>query len=297
MSGHGFSLKHISLIIATALTLFSLFTASCGKSQPATDKLTVAVTILPQAEFVKNVGGDRVEVTVLVPAGANLHTYEPTPSQITSLSRAGIYFKVGSGIEFELAWMEKLRSANEQMLVVDSSAGVALEETSGAADHSEVDPHIWLSPPNAAIMVQNIYDGLVVVDPSNKDYYRQNRDAYLEELARLDREIRDALSGVSDRTFMVYHPSFGYFAREYDLTMLSVEKEGKEPGAAGLARVIAQAKEHNLSVIFTEPQFDPRSAEVIGNAIDGRVVTIDPLAGDYLDNMRRFLVALVESMN
>ncbi len=309
-------MKYLSLAVVAALALLLFFAASCEKSQPPSDKLAVAVTILPQAEFVKEVGGDRVEVTVLVPAGANLHAYEPTPSQITGLSRAGIYVKVGSGIEFELAWMDKLISANKDMLVIDCSRGIQLmemdHEHEGEGEHHDEnneqehedehghegsDPHIWLSPENAAIMVQNIYDGLVTVDPSNKDYYRENRDAYLEELSRLDREIRDALSGVSGRTFMVYHPSFGYFAREYDLTMLSVEEEGKEPAAAGLARVIVQAKEHNLSVIFTEPQFDPRNAEVIADAIGGRVVSIDPLAGNYLDNMRRFLVALVESMS
>jgi zinc transport system substrate-binding protein len=193
--------------------------------------------------------------------------------------------------------MEKFRALNKQMLVVNCATGVSFRETAGENGLSEIDPHIWMSPENAAIMVQNIYEGLLTIDPANKSYYEQNRDAYLQELSRLDREIRDGLSGVSDRVFMAYHPSFGYFAREYDLTMLSIEDEGKEPTATGMARVIAQAKEHNITVIFTEPQFDPRSAEVIADAINGRVVSIDPLAGDYLDNMRRFLDELALATN
>ncbi len=298
MSRRNFSPKLLLWVIPVlAIVLFTFTASSCGRGEPVGEKPVVVVTILPQAEFMKKVGGDRVEVTVMVPPGANVHIYEPSPSQMTILAKAAMYAKVGSGIEFELTWMEKLRAVNKEMLMVDSSAGVPLQEVTSEVDSSEIDPHIWMSPGNVAVMVQNIYEGLVIIDAANKAYYAQNRDAYLQELGRLDREIRESLSGVSDRTFMVYHPSLGYFAREYGLTMLSIENEGKEPTTAGMARMIARAKESNITVIFAEPQFNPQSARVIADAIGGRVVFIDSLAGDYVANMGYFLGELVSAMN
>jgi zinc transport system substrate-binding protein len=285
------------VIPVLVIILFTLLVSSCDRGESAGEKPVVVVTILPQAEFVKKVGGDRVVVTVMVPPGANVHIYEPTPFQMTTLAEASMYAKVGSGIEFELTWMEKLQAVNEEMLVVDCSAGVPLQEVTGEVESLEIDPHIWMSPGNVAIMVQNIYDGLVTIDAANKAYYARNRDAYLWELDRLDQEIRDSLSGVPDRTFMVYHPSLGYFAREYDLTMLSIENEGKEPTAAGMARMITRAKESDITVIFADPQFNPQSARVIADAIGGKVVFVDSLAGDYLANTGYFLGDLVSAMD
>jgi zinc transport system substrate-binding protein len=288
-----------ALLLVTVLAI----SVACGPKEVAGGKIGVVVTILPQADFVESLGGDRVEVTVMVPPGANVHIYEPTPSQLAALAEAEMYAKVGSGVEFELAWMDKLVAINRDMMVVDCSRGVELqemigghEEEDGEAEHGLMDPHIWMSPRNAQIMVRNICEGLEQVDPDNKNYYEQNRDVYLQKLAELDWEIRDGLSGVTNRRFMVYHSAFGYFASEYNLVMMPIEEGGKEPTAAGLARLIAQAKEHGIKVIFALPQFNPRSAEVIAEAIGGRVVFIDDLAKDYLTNMRRLLNELVQVM-
>jgi zinc transport system substrate-binding protein len=158
-----------------------------------------------------------------------------------------------------------------------------------------MDPHVWMSPPNAAIMVQNICHGLVQVDPDNRDYYETNRDAYVSELAALDADIREGLAGVSKRTFMVYHPSLGYFAAEYGLTMLSVEEGGKEP-TGDLTRPIERAKENDITVVFTSPLSNPQPAEVIAAEIGGRVMFVDPLAADYVSNMRGFLASLIEAL-
>jgi len=249
---------------------------------------------------VENIGRDKVDVTVMVPPGASPHTYEPTPSQMASLAEAELYAKVGSGVEFELTWMDKLIAQNKDMLVVDCSQGIGLQEMTAPdeneEEHGGTDPHIWMSPRNAQVMVQNIASGLIQIDPDNSAYYKQNRDAYLQELAQLDQDIRDGLSGVKNRVFMVYHPAFGYFVRDYDLTMLPIEAEGKEPTPAGLQHLIEQAKEHNVSVVFAEPQFNPQSAKVIADAIDGRVVFIDPLARDYVENLRILMGELVQAM-
>jgi zinc transport system substrate-binding protein len=309
-----FRWKGLLIVCSVVFVLASLVTvaASCTKEAESVTKLGVVVTILPQAEFVENIGGDKVDITVMVPPGASPHTYEPTPSQMAALSEAKLYAKVGSGVEFELTWMDKLITQNKDMLVVDCSQGVELQEmVAGSEDedheeehegdeyeheHGAMDPHIWMSPQNAQIMVQNIADGLVQIDPDNRVYYEQNRDAYLQKLEQLDRDIHEGLSGVKNRAFMVYHPAFGYFASNYDLTMLPIEAEGKEPTPAGLQHLIEQAKEYNIHVVFAEPQFNPQSARVIADAIEGRVVLINPLAKDYIENMRMLLGELVQSM-
>ena len=295
-----FSIKPASILMVLVLiTCLMAAAVACPQQTEANNQLGVVVTILPQAEFVESIGGDKVDITVMVPPGASPHTYEPAPSQMAALSRARLYAKVGSGVEFELTWMDKLIAQNKDMLVVDCSKGIELQQMA-AGDEDEpaggMDPHIWMSPQNAQIMVRNIADGLIQIDPDNSAYYEQNRDAYLQKLAQLDQDIRDGLAGVKNRVFMVYHPAFGYFASCYDLTMLPIEAEGKEPTPAGLQHLVEQAKEHNIRVVFAEPQFNPQSAKVIADAIDGRVVLINPLARDYIENMRILVGELVQAM-
>jgi len=296
------------------MPLIALSVTSCALKEVDTGKTVVMVTILPQAEFVENIGGDKVDITVMVSPGASPHTYEPTPSQMAALSKARLYAKVGSGVEFELTWMDKLIAQNKEMLVIDCSQGVRLQEMVADYEHEHedeeskdenqehedehgaTDPHIWMSPRNAQIMVQNITNGLIQIDPDNRAYYEQNREAYLQKLEQLDQDIREGLSRVKNRVFMVYHPAFGYFASEYDLNMLTVESEGKEPTPAGLQHLIEQANEYNIRVVFASPQFNPQSAKVIADALDGRVVLINPLARDYTENLRILMGEMVQSM-
>ncbi|NQT73415.1 MAG: zinc ABC transporter substrate-binding protein [Chloroflexi bacterium] len=295
----------IALMLVLIVALGAMVVACDDDGEDKQNKKPgIVVTLLPQAEFTEKIGGDKVEVTVMVPPGANVHTYEPTPSQMIALAKAELYAKVGSGIEFELAWMDKLVDQNKDMLVVDCSKEITLIEMSAPHEHEDegdhnqegMDPHIWMSPRNAMMMVENICDGLVQVDPTNKSYYESNRDAYLEELSQLDRDIKDGLASITNRVFMVYHPAFGYFAHEYELKMLPIEEEGKEPTAKGLTLLINEAKEHNIKVIFAEPQFDPKSADVIADEINGTVILIDPLSKDYTVNMRSILSEMVKAM-
>ncbi len=304
--------KHSSLafIIGVLLVLLlAIFPAGCSSTGGGSDKVGVVVTLLPQAEFVERVGGDKVDITVMVPPGASPHSYEPAPSQITALSNAAMYAKVGSGVEFELAWMENLLAQNPDILVADCSKGIDViamaehehegedHDEEAGHDHGGIDPHIWMSPVNAQIMVRNITDGLIEVDPANSTFYEQNHDDYLEELGQLDTDIRGGLEGVQNRTFMTYHASFGYFAAEYGLTQLPIEAEGKEPTASGLLELIDEARSLGIKVIFIEPQFNPQSAEVIANEIGGSVIAIDPLARDYLENLRAMADKFIETLS
>lgn len=250
--------------------------------------LRVVVTIPPQAEFVEKVGGEHLQVTVLVPPGANPHTYEPTARQMIEVAKAKIYFQVGSGIDLELTFTEKLIKINSGIIVINCSEGIQIVDR---------DPHVWLSPKNAKIIVKNIYKALVQVDPENEEYYRRNMESYLKELESLDEEIRRILENLTDRCFIVYHPAWGYFARDYNLTQIPVEKEGKEPTARGLMALIDQARELNKKVIFVSPQFDRRKAETIAENIDGKVVFLDPLAKDYVNNLRLVALKIAGSMS
>lgn len=296
-------LRWLPVLVIPVFGLIAITSTGCNVSSYSGNKPGVVVSIVPQADFLTNVGDANVNITVMVPANADPHTYEPKPSQMKALSQAKMYAKVGSGLEFELAWMDKLAAANENMLIVDCAEGIKLREIEEDHDghedehpHSGTDPHIWMSPPNAVTMVKNITDGLIQIDPENKEYYEDNRDSYVQKLTELDSDIREKLSKVKNRKFLVYHPSFGYFAAEYNLTMLTIEEEGKEPTAADLAHVIKEAQENNIKVVFASPQFNPQSARVIAEAIGGKVIIIDPLAADYIANMRSLLDEMVQVM-
>ncbi len=277
----------LSLIAAALVVLLlAAATAVCtGTERQQDGRVVVAVTIPPEQEFVERVGGDHVRVILLVPPGADPHTYEPSPGVLADVAEADMYAVVGSGIEFELAWKDKIAALNPDMLVVDCSRGVDLIST-GEDGHPGTDPHIWVSPRKAKIMVENIREGLVEVDPENADDYRRNADAYLEELDALDAEIAGALAESGVTKIMVYHSSWAYLARDYGLEEVPIEDEGKEPSPQRIEQLITQAKEEHIRVIFASPEHSTRSAEVIADEIGGTVVLVSPLAKDYLENMR-----------
>ncbi len=257
--------------------------------------------------------------------GFNPHTYDPTPQQISALAGAALY--VRTGVPFEKAWMARIRSANPGMQVFDARDGIALreleahshdepghdaehhaEEGHGHAraadvphdDHDEQDahnaehnhdheqdPHVWTSPPLVRHMVGVIRDKLTELDSTHEAYFARNHDAYVAELDELDLELRALLDPLPNRKFMVFHPAWGYFADNYGLTQVPIENEGKEPGARALVALIEQAKRENIRVVFVQPQFDKGQARQVAQAIGGVVVAVDPLAADYVDNLRR----------
>jgi zinc transport system substrate-binding protein len=303
-------------LCAVAGIMILLMAAGCvqqgGTVTPAdngTSSLTVAVTILPQKQFVERIAGEHASVIVLVPPGADPHTHAPTPGQLEEISHASVYVKVGSGIEFERAWMDKLSGVNPRMTVVDSSTGIrfikgddhdhAEDVTAGnhSAESNEeegTDPHIWLSPKNAKIMVENTYQGLTRADPDHATEYRGNADAYIKELDALDAEISQEIATKKTRTFMVYHPAWSYFARDYGLVQIPIEIDGKDPSPAGIASLIRQAQEGNITVIFASPEYSTKSADVIAKEIGGSVALVSPLEEDYLGNIRNVSKAFIQ---
>lgn len=264
--------------------------ASDNAQENATDKINVATTIAPLAEFVRAVGADRVAVTVVVPPGAEPHTFEPTPSLMVDMSKADLYVMNGAGLEF---WIDRLLQANKDMTVIDSSKSIDLISES----EDEMDPHIWISLKNAAVQVQNICSGLIQVDPANKDYYSQNRDSYLEQLKALDEELNSSFTASKKKIFVVHHPAWTYFARDYALEQVPLMENEKEPGPKYLSQVIDLARQNNITTVFIEPEFNPKSAEVIAKEMNASIKTLDPLAANYLNNMRYAGRAIASSLN
>jgi len=268
-----------------ALLLSAALLTGCGRNgTPAsTDALRVTVSILPQKYFVERIGGERVIVNVMVEPGASPATYEPKPGQLAALSEADAYVSIG--VPFENAWLARISAANPEMFIVDSVAGI--ERMPMGESKENPDPHVWLSPKLVKAQAQNICDALAQLDPAREDAYLANLDSFIADIDALDADIRETLAGVENRKFMVFHPSWGYFARDYGLEMLPIEVGGQEPSAAELAEIVAEAQEENIKVIFAQPEFSARAAETIAGEIGGEVLLISPLAPDWLDNMRR----------
>lgn len=293
-------------------------TGFLGTEQADTgDKIGVIVSIAPEVEFVKAVGGDKVDVTLMVPPTADVHTYEPLPSQLSEVSDARMYVMVGSMVEFETNYMDKLISSNPNMLVVNASEGIELmpseehedeteeshedeavnsheDETGESHGHGTMDSHVWVSPRNAKIMVNNIYEGLVQTDPENRDYYQKNRDQYLAKLDELDRNTTELLKDKT-KPILIYHPAFGYYARDYNLTMIGVMVNDEEPSPQRIAMMVDIARENNISVVYVEPQYDPKFMETIASQIGGQVLQVSDLDENYLENMENVATAFSKS--
>jgi len=302
-------MRKISKIFVPIL-IIAIFISGCSpQAAPATqneDGLTVSVSILPQKYFIERIGGDQVRVNVMVGPGDSPHDYEPKPSQMTSLSESDVYFSIG--VEFEDAWMDRIRSANPQMQVVNLAQEINLipmeahvhhdeEHADEEDDHAEeMDPHIWTSPANGALIAEKIAENLIALDPPYATTYQENLDALLADISKLQADINTALADVDARNFMVFHPAWGYFAQEFDLQQIPVEVAGSEPSASELAQLIKEAEEENISVIFAQPEFSTRSAEYIASEIDGKVILVSPLAEDWLDNMRTVAQTFAEEL-
>jgi zinc transport system substrate-binding protein len=272
-------------------------------------KFVVYVSILPQKYFAQKVGGEKVSVFVMVGPGQSPATYEPTPRQMVGLARADIYFRIG--IPFESVWMDRIRAANPNMHIVDARQGIqlrsieAIDIRDGAGDgdrhaHSDdglKDPHIWTDPLLAKKMAMTFAQQMIESDPSNRSYYQTRFAALAKELDDVDAEIRNELRPVEPKSFMVFHPSWGYFADRYGLTQVPIESEGKTPGARTLAAAIDIARSKRIRVVVVQEQFRRRDAVTVANAVGAQVITVDPLAGEYTKALRSFAQQLSEAMH
>jgi len=279
-------------------------------SGSAAGKVAVFVSIMPQKYFVQQIGSNLVDVRVMVQPGASPATYEPKPRQMAAIAKTHIYFSIG--VPFENVWLNKIASSNPSMMVVQTDHGIQKapmvdhHHHEKEAEHQEtdhhnnegghdenrrntgiLDPHTWLSPPLVMIQARTMLDSLQTVDPAHRSDYEANYNAFISEISKLDIELKNIFNGSHGLQFMVFHPAWGYFADTYGLKQIPVEIEGKNPKPAQLKSLIEFANTNAINVIFVQPQFSAKSAEVIARGIGGQVVIADPLAADWAANLRK----------
>ncbi len=263
-------------------------------------KLNILVSILPEKYFVEQIAKDHAHITVMVPPGSSPHTYEPKASQMRAVNDADLYFAIG--VEFERAWLPRFRSQNPKLTVVDLSKAIEkipmaerYEKNEEKHGHSELglDPHIWLSVRNVEKMAPLIEKALESKDPAHTAEYRKNLAAFEKNLQTLDRKIQKILSPLpKGSAFMVVHPSWGYFARDYGLRQMPVEIEGKAPKPRQLMQLVDAAKKAKIRAIFVQPEFSDKSARLLAEELRVPVLKISPLAENWSDTLLRLSRAL-----
>lgn len=270
------------------------------------EPLVVAVSIVPQETFVKAVGGDRVEVVCLVPPGNSPANYAPTPREMARFSQASLYFTLGVPTE-EANILPRARENYPDLKVVPLAEEVAQvypdrymggEQVCGScAPVGRRDPHTWLSPRRVGVMIGAIARELSSLDPANQPFYQENARAYQGELERLDRELQEITGQLESRTFIVYHPAFGYFAEDYGMEMIALERDGKDATPRELEEVIDRARRENIKVIFYQKEIDSRQSQAIAEEIGGRTIQLAPLAPGYLENLENMARTFLEALS
>ncbi len=276
-------MKRALLFLVAASVLCTMLSTVCA-AEAASGKIKVFVSIIPQAYFVERVGGEYVEVEVLVGPGQSPATYEPTPRQMSQLGSSRVYFRIG--VPFEKVFMPKISSAFSQLSIVDTSAGVPLLYFNRSDGRQVADPHIWLDPKRVKIQAETICTELIRLAPDHTDVFRQNLEAFQEDLDAVDASIAESLETLRGGTLYVFHPAFGYFAQSYGLQQVAIEVEGKQPSARQLSDLINRAREDKVKIIFVQPQYSKKNAQTIAREISGAVVPINPLPEDYLEELR-----------
>lgn len=295
-------LRPLILVLPALLALAACRSAPVPGA-PGAPRLRVAVSVPPQAYFVERIGGGRVAVEVMIPPGFSHVDYPLTPRQMAALSATALYIKVGHpSFDYERHYIDPFLERMPRVRIVDMSQGMRFLPGNGEEhhdlpgfpdhhDHGDGDPHVWVAPETVAVAAGNIAEALAAADPAGAPLYRANLRSFLLEIDRLDQEIRAELAAAPVRKFIVYHPGWGYFARQYGLEQIAIEAEGKEPGAAQMIELIDRARREGVRLVFIEGGFPRRSAQVIADAVDGRVVLADPQQKDWPANLRRVAAA------
>lgn len=308
-------------IISLLLIVPMLLTIGCSKNSDANEssentdgKIKIYTSIYPVYDFTKKVGGDKVDVTNLVPAGTEPHDWEISTSDVVNLEKADMLIYNGAGIE---NWTDKIINTleNKDIVYVKTSEGLDIHNVSeddshkdDGHDHGNYDPHTWLSIKNARKEMENIKNALVKYDPDNAQYYEENYETYAKKFDELDKKYSDTLGPIKNKTIIVAHEAFGYLCSEYDINQEGIEglTPDSEPDPARMGEIIKFAKENNVKTIFFEELVSPKVAETIAKEINAKTAVLNPLEGlteeqinngeDYFTVMEQNLEALYESM-
>ena len=284
-------LKHLPLITAfLTLASISLY------AKP----LDIIVSIVPQKAFVEAVGGNKVSVSVLLPPGASPHSFEMTPLQMKTLAQSKLYIRIGH-IAFEQANLDRIRSLNPSLVIVDSSKGIRIRQgdnldcvpgfpVQDSHDHDhgyeKGDPHTWMSPLLAIHHVRNTTAALIKADPANRTFYEKNSRSFITRLKETDGQIHRQLTAYKGKTFLIFHPALGYFADAYGVNEISVEIDGKNPTSKQLTYLVSFARKRHIKAILVPRQTGALMARSVADSIGGKVIDVDPMAADYIENLK-----------
>ncbi len=271
----------------------ALLASVCGCTPaPQKEKLHIAVAIPPVAAFVQAVAGDLCTVQTMVPKGYSPEIYAPTPKELTTAFGADVYFSVGVPAEAE-AILPHLNPETETVFldkVCDSRYPPRMiGETT--------DPHRWLSPKRAAVMVEEIATVLSALDPEHASLFEHNKSVFLSEIAEVEAQLTETLQNVNNRTFLVFHPAFGYFADDFGLEMIALQEDGKEASPRRISELVDLAREEKVRVIFYQEEINSRQAEAFARELSGTTVALDPLSEAYIENLRTMAKTISEAMN
>jgi zinc transport system substrate-binding protein len=270
-------MKYITLLVFFTLSIFA--------------KLNVALSIPPQ-EFILQKIAPNISYFTLVTPGNSPHTYEPKPSQMIKISKANLYFAIG--VEFENIWLNKFKAQNKNLIVIKTDKNITKIPMANKKA-KKLDPHIWLNTDNLKIIATNMANALIKYDSKNSKIYKQNLEKFINECDNLKKIINNKLKNLKNRKFLVFHPSWGYFAKEFNLTQIAIEVEGKSPSPKELIKILNFAKEQKVKAIFTQPEFSQKSAKLIANELNIKVVALSPLSRDIFKNLLKITNILAES--
>lgn len=260
-------------------------------------KPIVSVSIPPQVFFVKKIAGDTLDVNVIIQANTDEHYFEFKPQTLKNLEKSDIYFTIG--LEFEKSFIDKFKQNFKNLKIIDSQKNIKLLSINYENDqhkHNALDVHTWLDPILVKIQAQNIARILVENYPENKDFYQKNLRDFLVELNTLNAKIIQKFKGIKNNKFIVYHPSWTYFARRYGLEQIPVEIEGKEPKPKDLQKLIKIAKGNNIKIIFVQPGFPENAAKTLAKECDANIVQINHLSQDWENELLKSVEALAQSL-
>ena len=284
----------IVLFLALALAV----TAWLRPAHADTAAREVVVSVLPLASIVKAIGGDHVEVTVMVPPGTSPATFEPTPRQMAGLASSVLY--VSTGLPRERSWLSQIRAIHPDLPILDLPSIVETRPIDGhdhghETEHERPDPHIWLGPKQLRTTALAVRDALARIEPTLGPEFAANARVWLARLEAADEIVRERLAPHEGRSFLVFHPAFGYLADAYGLRQIPIEQRGMTPGPRMIAAAIEAARAEDIRVVFVQAQFSADSARTIAAEIDGRVVRLDPLGADPIDTILAATAAFDEA--
>jgi zinc transport system substrate-binding protein len=289
--------------------LILIIATSCGRQSTNQGEKIITVSIAPFKYFIEAIADNDFVVNVMVPAGSDPHVYEPFPEQIAKLRKSVGYISNGY-LGFEMNWLDRFYETNrfmKKLSLGDNIDPIAGEhhhegEQQHGGEHIEgADPHYWVSPVCAAIIAHDVRDFLILLNPAGSTKYETNYQILLGKIQDLDKRARELFGSVQNKSVMIYHPNLAYIARDYGLTEIPVEFEGKEPSPSRLRELIDLARKDNLKTVFVQREYDKKNANAIADEIGAVLKIIDPLSEDWLtatsDIINSLYKSLIESIN